>query len=227
MQVEEALRRLCGAAALAVGRGSLIFHLDLATEAGRTALAARGVPTDALATLVDEDGYWVLALGAGATSRVLGQASFDECGDIVVNVAERPVPPAAEALARARRTVDEARLGAASRRVVPVILPPADLHVPLEAYALAVDPSPGAPVIDGHWRLALTPDGRRITGRTPMSAGTLVGPAFTFADLGAVPSELHTYLSLKHDAPLLVDTRESGLRWRVDGERVDVILEPA
>lgn len=39
------------------------------------------------------------------------------------------------------------------------------------------------------------------------------------AEAAAVPREVHTYLNLKHGVPLIVRAAESGVTWRVDGER--------
>ena len=218
MTIDEAMGDLRDAAALAIGRGSLMFHLDLATEAAHAALMAQGVATDALAATADASGYRVFAVDLGASPRVLASVGFDADGRAVVDTRAQAVDPLVEAVARGR-------LAIAGRGVAAIVIPSRKATT-LEGYAVAVDPSPGEPILEGHRRLTLTRDGRRVTGTQPLSAGTQAGRADGAALLAtpdATPNELHTYLSLKHDAPLLVDTAASGLRWRVDGERATLV----
>lgn len=225
MQTDEAWRRLLDAAEIAARRGSLIFHLDLATEAARAAFAGHRIADDVLATVVDDAGYRVFAFDAAPLPRILAEARFDGAGRALVDIAPESVPPRAEALARARRTVlatADARGGASSAAIV---VPTTDTQAPLEAYAIAIGVSAETFMLNGHSYFRLTSDGRDVTETRPF----VLSPAHGADDRMtaevrlqtelAVPSELHTYLSLKHGVPILLHAKASATRWRIDGER--------
>ncbi|MDR6787199.1 hypothetical protein J2Y58_000537 [Sphingomonas sp. BE138] len=219
-RIERAWATLQAAADLAAARGSLLFHLDLATEVARGALAAHGIADTRVAATADAFGYQVFTLGDGASAPVLAAARFDAAGRARIDLHPGPPPPRAAAFADARATIAAAT---AARAVV--VVPASDPDRPIEGYALAIADVPDQAMLGGHWLLRLTPSGKQIMSRTPLSAGTggvavaaLREAALTTPD--AVPHELHVYLSLKHDVPFVVAAAASGLRWRVDGERL-------
>lgn len=225
MRIEDAWAQLHAAADLAAARGSLLFHLDLATEVARAALAAAGIATGLLATVVDDRGYRVLAFDPGPARRALAAVRFDALGTADVLPAPDRLPPRAVTLAEARATI-LAHTGADHAAIV---IPADDLHAPLEGYALAVGDAPDRVHLADHWLLTLDPRGGRVTARQPVVLAGDAPPhdigalrAATLAVPCAVPHELHTYLSLKHGVPIFVQTAESGVRWRVDGERTAV-----
>lgn len=229
MRIEEAWAALHDAAEYAAARGSLLFHLDLATEAARAAFAAQGLPDDMLAALVDEDGYRVVAFEEGPAPRAVAEARFDASGETIVATMPVGVPPRALTLAIARETIAAAPLDGSGPHAA-IVIPAHDPGRSLEGYALAVGESADTVLIAGHWLLRLDRTGRRITAREPLAAATDPAPIdlprsdrVSLVEAGAVPNELHTYLSLKHDVPLIVETQASGVRWRVDGERRSVI----
>ncbi|TRW14794.1 hypothetical protein [Glacieibacterium frigidum] len=225
MQTDEAWRRLGEAAEVAARRGSLIFHLDLATEAARSAFASQGIADDNLAAVVDVAGYRVFAFDASPLPRVLAEARFDGAGRPFVDLAPGSIPARAEALARARRTVlatAAVRRGAANAAIV---VPATDTQAPLEAYAIAVGVSAETFVLNGHGYFKLTSDGRDVIetfpfvlSRVDAAEDRMTSEVRLETEL-AVPSELHTYLSLKHGVPILLRAKSSATNWRVDGER--------
>lgn len=222
MQLEEAWKRLREAADLAARRGSLLFHLDLAAEAGGAALAACGHATERLAVLADDDGYRVFALDTSASAQLLATAHFDAAGNVVVAEDGTAMPPRVVTIAQARATITAAGF----ENCVAVVVPAHDPRGGIEGYALTVAQRAGAMRTAGHWLLSVSPDGRRIVDRQSLIVGTPEDEIAvrrrhetTLVSTEAVPNELHTYLSLKHDVPLIVETSASGARWRVDGER--------
>lgn len=232
MHVEEALAKLHEAAGLAAARGSLLFHLDLATEMARVAYAARGIMPSGLATLVDELGYRVFAFDVPPSSRLLGEARFDTDGNVVILPATQSAPPDALRLAEARETIAAIRFGDGLTHT-PLVIPSTDPTRPLEAYALAVSEDAETMLLAGHWHITLDHTGRRVTGRKALSAST--GPTAcdirglhgaALIDAGAVPNAIHTYLSMKHGVSLGVETQASGLHWHVDGERTKITPRP-
>ncbi len=232
MLVEKAVAKLREAAGLASARGSLLFHLDLATEVARTAYAARGLTPSGLATLVDEQGYRVFAFDVPPSSKLLAEARFDTSGNVVVLPAMQAAPPDALRLVEARETIDAIRFDDGLTHT-PLVIPSTDPTRPLEGYALAVGDDAETALVAGHWHVSLDHTGRRVIDRKTLSASsgpvardirTLHGEALI--DAGAVPNAIHTYLSLKHGVTLGVETQESGLLWQVDGERTKIAPTP-
>lgn len=229
LRIEQAWAELHAAADVAAARGSLLFHLDLATELARGAFEARGVPTDGLATLIDEQGYRVFAFGGDVSRHALAEVRFESNGAALVLPSPVAMPPLAPSLAEARATLLAARFDGDRQRAV-IIVPESDPRAPLQGYALVASSGPETAHLTDHWLLSLDPAGRRITARRQLAAA--IAPAacsvrhlrdVPLGHDGAVPNELHTYLSLKHGVPIIVETIESGARWRVDGERTSAI----
>ena len=229
-RVQQAIVQLRAAAEAAAMRGSLLFHLDLAASLATDALAAAGVPADFHAMLVDADGYGVLALEDGAFPRERAMVRFAADGRPVLSERSGAATLAMAALARARRTA--AGAGLVPGRSVAIAIPqrsaarPSD---PIEAYVLALPPADAASdlVLGIHWRLSLSGDGDTILTREPLSRTALVLPGargvpaygIEVTHFGAVPSETHTWLSLKHGVAIRVVAMESMQLWDVEGER--------
>lgn len=223
MEYAEALEQLRAAGELAARRGSLMFHLDLATELARVALEAEGVPTDALAPLAGADGYRVVALDLGAPTRALATVSFNPRGAAVVRRGTKEPLAFAEAVARARQMVARA-----FPELAPILIPSATAAV-LDGYAIATR-NADTIMLAGHWFATVADEGRRLSYCEPIVAdrfaapmgSIVVGTRGAIEVAGAAPNELHVYLSLKHGVPLHIRTPDSGLDWRVDGESVTI-----
>jgi len=228
MREDQARAQLRAAAEAAAMRGSLLFHLDLATALAADALAAAGVPADFQAGLVDADGYGVLALEDGAYPRELAMVRFAADGRPVVSPRSGAASPADAARARARATA--AAAGLVEGRHAAIAIPqraaarPSD---PIEAYVLALA-GPADIVLGVHWHLTVSGDGERVLTREPLSRSALVLPGrsgvpaygIEVTHFGAVPTEVHSWASLKHGVSIRVATLESGQLWDVEGERV-------
>ena len=197
---------LIDAAAWAVVRGSLLFHLDLAQTLAEQALPA-GAEPGGWAVDVGVAGYEVTFLADDLAHEVFAVA-FAADGSPMGELRRGRAAPRATTLAAARRAV-LARVAPASGWSA-VALPPAADAAPgalVEAYLLRRGARPGDLPLEGHERVALSPDGRRVIDAAPVVAVR-------------VPSEAHVYLSLKHGLALTVATPASGSRWRVEGERI-------
>ena len=233
MREDEAWVQLKAAADGAALRGSLLFHLDLATALGVEALARAGVATDLIATVIDEGGYCVLALEDRAVPQRLARVRFAADSRPQLHRDEGAATQPEAALARARRTVADARLTGAARATA-IAIPqraaaaPGD---PIEVYALALAERPGDVVLGIHWHTTVSGDGATLLSRTPLSRSALVLPArgeeappfaVQVTHFGAVPSEIHTYASLKHGMALSVAALDSAVVWAVEGERTTV-----
>ena len=233
MHAEEAWAQLHHAADLAAARGSLLFHLDLATELAQAAFALDGIAAEGLATLVDEQGYCSIAFDASPARRALAEARFDGSRAVQILPAFDRLPPRATTLADARATIAATSFAGAATHAA-LVVPADDPRAPIEGYAIAIGDGADMVQSSGHWLVTLDGTGRQITGREPLVVTTGPAPASvpalrdtTLSVAGAVPGEIHAYLSLKHGVPLVLHTLESGVSWRVDGERTDVLRQSA
>lgn len=230
-QVEE--DRLRREAAWAVARGSLLFHLDLAAAIAGDHVAANGLApaTDGLAVDVGPNGYEVFFLGDDEERELLA-VTFAADGSPIAEQRRGAPSQRLRVLAAARRTAQA--LPGPDRRSI-VVVPPAVKaapDAPIEAYAMRVADRRGDMVVGVHLRARLTPDGRRMLAKEPLSSSALVVPGsdgrppldVTLTHLlGPTPSEAHVYLSLKHGVPISVITAENDEHWVVDGERVSLL----
>lgn len=195
---------LVDTAARAVVRGSLLFHLDLAQLLALDALPA-GVEAGGWAVDVGPEGYEVTFVTADLARETYAVTFAADGAPIGERRRGRPAPRLA-ALAAARQTA-LARAPIAEGWTV-VVLPPAAGSAPaepLQGYLLQRGSGPGDVPLDGHTRLALSADGRRVLGAEAVASTR-------------VPSEVLVYFSLKQGVALEVVTPASGARWRVDGE---------
>jgi hypothetical protein len=102
-------------------------------------------------------------------------------------------------------------------------------------YALATATEPGMFMVGGHYRFLVSPDGGRILsgGRLPPPS-CLAGEkateghravAFMVSEpVSAIPTELHVFLSLRQDLPLIVLTAD-GKRWLVAKGTIATVKE--
>lgn len=228
MQVEDAVTKLRQAADLAAARGSLLFHLDLATAVAEAALASQNTTYLGLAALVDDQGYRVIALDGLSSVEPVAEVRYDERGKPQVHPGSE-TPPRAAAFASARELIRTTRIDDETEYVA-VVIPADDPRKPLQGYAIAIAASSDYASLGPHWLVALDKAGRKITARTtlPVGGSSAILAVHLLADQTlvtdeAVPNEIHTYLSLKHSARLRVNTTGSGLSWRIDGERTDLL----
>lgn len=229
MREDQARLRLKAAAEDAAVRGSLIFHLDLAMALGAEALAEAGIAAPLAAALVDEEGYGLVALDDGPVPQRRATVRFAPDGRPLVAAAGGAATAAEAARARAARTLAEARLTDPARGRL-VVIPQrraATPRDPIEGYALALPARTGDVVLGIHHHATLAGDGTRLLASEKLSRTALVIPGrpdlppfgVEVTHFGAVPSEIHTWLSLKHGMSMAVAALESGTVWMVEGER--------
>lgn len=214
------------AAAWAAARGALLFHLDLAIELARDALSPTERGGGELVAVADAEGYAVAAVEDGLSPKVRAIVRFDE-GRVLVTPGGAPAPSLLEAMATAKRTVGRAAPIGPGLPAATLVAPPTAPGAPLDAYAFRLAGRPGDLVLGAHWRLRLSPDGRAVTAREPLSraaatvaatGGRLPG-SVALAHPGPCPNEAHHYLSLKHGVALDVLALDSASWWRVEGGR--------
>ena len=229
MREDQARVQLQAIADVAAVRGSLLFHLDLAAALGVQALHEAGIDPSLYALLVDEHGYGVLALDASAVPQERAVVRFASDGRPQVAARQGAAAPAATARARATVTVARAELIAGRHGGIAIPQRAAARHDdPIEVYALALPDTLGDVVLGVHWYATVSGDGTMLLAREPLSKSALVLPArgdlvpfgVEITHMGATPSEIHGWLSLKHGLALSVATLESGLIWTVEGERI-------
>lgn len=231
MQQDDALRQLQAAAQFNAVRGSLLFHLDLAAELGRMALREQRFTGFESVVIVDGDGYGVLALDGWAGSTLIATVRFAADGRPVVAAASGSPGRSVVAMARAADALGR-EFSAPGHAVI--VIPPSDKatsDTPLEAYALKRGGGPGDVVVGQHWIAAFSADGSTMIETVPLSRTDMVlesRPDLPPMDLelthfGATPTEIHSYLSLRHGIALTVVTLGSSLLWRVEGERVVLV----
>lgn len=231
MRQDEALRQLRLAAESRAVRGSLLFHLDLATEIGRTACRDCGFATQETATIVDAEGYALMALDGSPANALVAIVRFAPDGRPIVTPAKGAPPRAVGAMARAGRAL-ALEFPAPDHQIM--VIPPSDragLDDPLEAYAMKRSIHSGDVVIGQHWHARLSSDGACVLDKVPLCQTDMIlesrpempPMAVDITHFGAVPTEMHHYISLRHGMALTVVTLESQLLWHVDGERVALI----
>lgn len=226
--IDGALAELERAAALRAGRGSLIFHLDLAGTLASAAFAGEGLE-GAPVVIVDDDGYAAACVDESLPPRVLASVRFAADGRPVLTREPGVAPPPLDVMAAATRTLAAAFAEPGVPRAF-VVVPPGPGE-PIEGYTIRLAARSGGVVIGVHWRATLDPFGREVTSREPLARATLELPAVNdcpppFAEVthfDATPGEMHHYLSLKHGIVLDVMALRSSTRWRVEGEQVRLL----
>lgn len=117
-----------------------------------------------------------------------------------------------------------------------VVIPPASAEAPVEVYKLSPQTQRGRYPAGGHFLASVAPDGsvsstRELAGRcadlAPPEAASAAGgaptrpPAIAHAD--PLPNEIHVFLSLWMNRPLLVSTAEPARQWSVGRGRIGMI----
>jgi hypothetical protein len=219
------------AAAEAVTRGSLIFHLELA----RTLALERlyGDPlieeADGWAVDVTARGYEVIFLG-DQLDLELATVTFAADGAPIVEASRGATSQRIRAMAAAAATL--AALPGPSLRAVVIVPPtPGSFGSPLDGYLLRLGDTPEEIPLGPHSRFTLSPDGRDVTARTPLAVSDLVLPSRHANDVGDVtvthllgdtPSEVHVYLGLRHGITINVITTSNDEHWSVEGESISL-----
>ncbi|MGR4864837.1 hypothetical protein [Caulobacter sp. LARHSG274] len=196
---------LVEAAARAVVRGSLLFHLDLAQALALDALPP-GLEVGGWAVDLGAAGYEVTFLDADL-ARELYAVTFAADGSPLGERRRGRTSPRLTALAAARRATLAWVFPADDGCIVAPPPATAPSGQPLEAYVLRRGEASWGEPPEDHRRITLSPDGRRV-----LSAELVVSRA--------VPSEAYVYLSLKRGVALELTTPDNGARWRVDGESI-------
>ncbi|PAX06968.1 hypothetical protein CKY28_12940 [Sphingomonas lenta] len=222
-----AWRILEAAAGRAAARGAMLFRLDLATELARAALTPGELGEAAPIAMLDGEGYAVACVEDAFPLRVRALVRFRD-GRAAVFPDAAEAPPALEALAHGRRTVERAALVGRGLAQTVLMMPLAGV---LEAYAIRRAEREGDLVLGVHWLVRLSGDGRALMGCEPLSRSAATVPAeggrlperIAVSHFGATPNEAHHYLSLKHGVALDVLALESETWWRVEGERSEPV----
>jgi hypothetical protein len=220
------------AAAWAVTRGSLMFHLDLAATIAREHLDGNPLIADADGWAVDvtNRGYEVVFV-SDVPDREVAVVTFSAEGAPIVEPGRGAPSPRVRALATAARTLATTVIRDTSTIIA---IPPTagSIGNDVEGYLLRRGDTPDAVAIGPHTRCRLSPDGRTIRGSEPLARSELILPARNEGDVGDVtvthllddvPSEAHVYLSLRHGIAMSVITTSNEEHWRVDGESISLL----
>lgn len=222
-------QRLRDAAAWAVARGSLLFHLDLAGALARDFVAEHlpELEFDSWAVDIGPYGYEVVFLADGTDREFLG-VTFSADGSPIAETRRGAPSPRLRALAESARTLSALPLP--EWRAI-VVAPPSNASepdTPIDGYVLRLADLPGDIAFGTHEVCRLSADGRYVLSREALSRSTLVVPGET-RDLavthllGDAPSEVHVWLSLKHGMPISVLTTSNQEHWVVDGESISLV----
>lgn len=222
-------QRLRDAAAWAVARGSLLFHLDLAGALARDFVVDHlpELEFDSWAVDIGPYGYEVVFLADGTDREFLG-VTFAADGSPIAETRRGAPSPRLRALAEGARTL--AALPVPERRAI-LVAPPSDTSepdVPIEGYVLQLADLPGEIALGTHELCRLSADGRYMLSREALSQPTFImrgdtqDVAVTHL-LGDAPSEVHVWLSLKHGVPISVLTTSNQEQWVVDGESISLV----
>lgn len=101
----------------------------------------------------------------------------------------------------------------------------------IEVYLVRGGEAKGDVVLGRHWHLRLDDGGRAIAAATALSGTILTIPGANdrapkdvlVTHLGETPSEMHTYLSLKHGIPIEVVAMETNTRWHAAAETIRLL----
>ena len=228
--------RLRELAAWSVARGSLLFHLDLATALARESVAAAmpaSVEPAVCVADVGPQGYTVAVLSRDLRRQV-GQVTFANDGRPMFARLDADVAVETRAMATAAAAVRAAGIGDPAATVEAIALPRAagtPASASRDVYLIARGDSPDDVVIGVHHRVEVSADGRTIAAVSPLSRAPLAIKGTTNhppADvtvthmLGDAPGEMHVYLSLRHGIPIDVITVGNEEHWQVNGEAISL-----
>lgn len=221
--------RLEGLAFTAAGRGSLLFHLDLAAVLALghvQRLGPRAPAFDAWVVDVGPNGYEAIFLDARAEAFAV---TFAADSQTIGEARHGAATPRVATMAAAFRTARASGLIPANTPHEAIVVPPPRDHAPAdatEAYLVRGGEAKGDLVFGRHWHLLVDNGGRAVAAATPLSRSVLTIPGangrapedIVVTHLGETPSEIHTYLSLKHGVPIEVVATGTNTRWQVAGE---------
>lgn len=227
------LERLALAAA---GRGSLLFHCDLAAALALAHVerGGRSAPAfDAWIVDVGPNGYETLFLDGRSEAYAV---TFAANGQSIGEPRRGSASPRVTAMAAAWRTARASGLIPANTPNEVIVVPPPRDYAPtdpIEAYLICSSEQPGDLVLGRHWRLSIDDGGRAIAEATPLSRTVLVIPGANgrppedviVTHAGEAPSEFHVYLTLKHCVEIEVVAVGSDTRWQISGETVRMIAD--
>lgn len=226
--------RLEHLALAAAGRGSLLFHCDLAAglALGHVQRLGQSAPAiDAWIVDVGPNGYEAIFLDGGLETYAV---TFAADGQPIGEPRRGSASPRVAAMAAAWRTARASGLIPANTTHEAIVVPPPRDHAPadpVEAYLIRHGEARDDLVLGRHWHLAIDDGGRAVVDATPLSRTVLVIPGangrppedVTVTHLGETPSEMHFYLSLKHDIAIEVVAVASNTRWQVAGETMRIV----
>lgn len=119
-----------------------------------------------------------------------------------------------------------------------VVIPPASAEAPIEVYKLSPQTQRGRYPAGGHFLATVAPDGsvsstRDLAGScadlaagdaTPLAGGGAPARPLAIAhSAGPLPTEIHVFLSLLMNRPLLVSTADPARTWSVARGRIGVV----
>jgi hypothetical protein len=119
-----------------------------------------------------------------------------------------------------------------------IVIPPASAEAPIEVYKLSPQTQRGRVPAGGHYVATVAPDGtvastRDLAGRcadlvvgdtTPLAGGAApLRPLSISHAQGPLPTEIHVFLSLLTNRPLLVATAEPERQWSVARGRIGMV----
>jgi hypothetical protein len=233
-------QRLETLAAASARRGRELLHLDLAaalaSDRGRRVFADL-VTSRVTSWIVDigQHGHEVVFLNGDDPPRVLLQITFSADGLPISDQLDEMATPRQQLIAAAKRTALAARSDPRSSLYNAFVVPPPHdplPDAPIDVYLLRRASWPGDVVLGVHWHMRVSSDGLRLLEARALSETecTLPGshgrPPVDIAvthTLAETPSEIHAYLSSKHDRPIDVVTPSSNAQWRVSAGGVTLL----
>ena len=226
-------------------RGILLFEIARAGQLTTQDMLAR-VPNPSQAGIAG----WVAAPEAGGTMTVVYYADTPD-GPVAVyrgqvagtRIASREVFAGADrpALTPTQRRMAAARAAVATLDRQPCggtfnvfVVPPAAADGPVEVYKLSPQTQRGKYPLGGHFLATVAPDGTVASTRAftnscvdldaPTAlAGTQPRPLAVTHLLDPLPTEIHVFLSLWMNRPLLVATGEPERLWTISRGRIGVV----
>lgn len=118
-----------------------------------------------------------------------------------------------------------------------IVVPPASAAAPVEVYKLSPQRQAGRYPLGGHYLASVAPDGTTVNVReftrscidldSPApAAGARPAPLGVTHQLDPLPTEIHVFLSLWMNRPLLVATGEPDRVWAVAQGRIGLVGDP-
>jgi hypothetical protein len=218
--------------------GEALYERDRAAWRATDALFAAVAPARRTAlkgwiVTPDESGWRVrFAAGEGASCALFDVPVAEEAGPVREHSPCKALTATETTMFRARQAAIAALDDPCSERYNTVVLPAEMLgREGWLVYLLAATTTPGEVVIGGHKRIHLSADGGTVLASEALSNSCLTlelppksaeggAPEFLAVThvLSAVPSEIHTFVSLLHGLPLYVLTSDGV--WEVSSGKI-------